>query len=73
MTRSGWAAAATGLRAGTPVFVGGADTFLYKGSNGRWRDVLTIDELATFDRRSQELLPLDAIAWTTLGEVALGS
>jgi len=53
------------------VFVGGADTFLYKGSNGRWRDVLTIDELAVFDRRSQELLPPDAIAWTTSGESAL--
>ena len=26
-------------------FVGGADTFLYKGTNGRWRDVLTADEL----------------------------
>jgi aryl sulfotransferase len=52
-------------------FVGGAETFLYKGSNGRWRDVLTIDELATFDRRSRELLPPDAIAWTTSGEAAL--
>ena len=30
-------------------FVGGADTFLYKGTNDRWRDVLTEDELATFD------------------------
>lgn len=52
-------------------FVGGAETFLYKGTNGRWRDVLTADELATFDRRSQELLPPDAIAWTTSGEAAL--
>jgi aryl sulfotransferase len=46
-------------------FVGGADTFLYKGTNGRWRDVLTPDELAAFDRRSAELLPAEAIAWTT--------
>jgi aryl sulfotransferase len=52
-------------------FIGGADTFLYKGSNGRWRDVLTIDELATFDRRSRELLPPDAIAWTMSGQAAL--
>ena len=37
-------------------FVGGADTFLYKGTNGRWRDVLTAEELDRFDRRSQELL-----------------
>jgi aryl sulfotransferase len=46
-------------------FVGGADTFLYKGTNGRWRDVLTADEIAAFHRRSTELLPADAIAWTT--------
>ena len=52
-------------------FVGGAETFLYKGSNGRWRDVLTADELAVFDRRCEELLPSDAIAWTTWGRAAL--
>ena len=45
-------------------FVGGADTFLFKGTNGRWRDVLTSDELAAFDRRARELLPPDAFAWT---------
>jgi aryl sulfotransferase len=44
-------------------FVGGAETFLYKGSNGRWIDVLTADERAAFDRRSRELLPPDAITW----------
>jgi aryl sulfotransferase len=46
-------------------FIGGADTFLYKATNGRWRDVLTADELAAFARRCQELLPADAITWTT--------
>ena len=29
--------------------IGGADAFLYKGTNGRWRDVLTPAELAAFD------------------------
>jgi aryl sulfotransferase len=52
------------------VFVGGADTFLYKGTNGRWRDVLTAEELDAFDRRARELLPPDAVAWTMLGEVS---
>jgi aryl sulfotransferase len=46
-------------------FVGGADTFLYKGTNGRWRDVLTDDELARFEQRQVEVLPPDAIAWLT--------
>lgn len=44
-------------------FVGGADTFLYKGTNGRWQNVLTDDELARFDARQQAVLPADAIAW----------
>jgi aryl sulfotransferase len=44
-------------------FVGGAGSFLYKGTNGRWRDVLTDDELEAFDKRCAELLPPDAIAW----------
>jgi aryl sulfotransferase len=52
-------------------FVGGADTFLYKASNGRWRDVLTADELAAFERRSRETLAPDAIAWTESGMSAL--
>jgi aryl sulfotransferase len=46
-------------------FVGGADTFLYRGTNGRWRDVLTDAELERFERRQRELLPPDAIAWLT--------
>lgn len=54
-------------------FVGGADTFLFKGSNGRWRDVLTADELERFDRRAREFLSEDAYAWTMLGESALSS
>jgi aryl sulfotransferase len=52
-------------------FVGGADSFLYKGTNGRWRDVLTVEELDRFDRRARELLPPEAIAWTTSGQTAL--
>jgi aryl sulfotransferase len=52
-------------------FVGGAETFLYKGSNGRWREVLTADELVMFDRRCEELLPGEAIAWTTSGRASV--
>ncbi len=44
-------------------FMGGADSFLYKGTNGRWRDVLTADELAEFDRRSREFLAPEALAF----------
>jgi aryl sulfotransferase len=45
-------------------FVGGATTFLYKGTNGRWRDVLTSAELAAYERVCEERLTPDAIEWT---------
>jgi hypothetical protein len=35
-------------------FVGGGESFLHKGTNGRWRDVLTDDELARYRRRGRE-------------------
>lgn len=45
------------------LFVGGADSFLYKGTNGRWRDVLTDDEVEAYERRAAEILSPDAVAW----------
>jgi aryl sulfotransferase len=45
------------------LFIGGADTFLYKGTNGRWRDLLTPEEVAAFDEASRQRLPADANAW----------
>jgi aryl sulfotransferase len=48
-------------------FIGGADTFLYKGTNGRWRAVLDDDELAEFDRHCDEHLPPDAAEWLNRG------
>jgi len=53
------------------LFVGGADTFLYKATNGRWHDVLTADEVDRFELRARQLLPPDAIGWATAGEAAL--
>jgi aryl sulfotransferase len=52
-------------------FEGGAQSFLFKGTNGRWRDVLGADELAAYARRTLELLPPDAAAWLERGRAAL--
>jgi aryl sulfotransferase len=49
------------------VFEGGAESFLFKGTNGRWRDVLTPEELARYDARVAELLPPAAAAWLERG------
>lgn len=52
------------------VFEGGADAFLYKGTNDRWRDVLTAEEVAAFEAALDERLPADAAAWTRGEHVA---
>ena len=49
------------------LFEGGAQRFLFKGSNGRWREVLTQDELAAYAKRVAEILPADAAAWLEHG------
>jgi aryl sulfotransferase len=54
-------------------FVGGAESFLYRGTNGRWHDELAADEVAAFDRRARQLLPPDATAWTIHGDSAVTS
>jgi aryl sulfotransferase len=48
-------------------FEGGAQSFLFKGTNGRWRDVLTPAELSAYEKRAAELLPPDAVAWLERG------
>ena len=39
------------------VWKGGADQFFFKGTNGRWRDVLTDDDLALYETRGRHPRP----------------
>jgi len=43
-------------------FAGGTNAFLYKGSNGRWRQALTADDLALYDAVASRLDP-ELRAW----------
>jgi len=43
-------------------FAGGADSFLYKGTNGRWRDVLVPDDLVLYEKMAADLDP-DLRGW----------
>ena len=52
------------------LFEGGAKSFIFKGTNGRWRDVLTAEELATYASRVAELLPAPAALWLEKGRHA---
>ena len=48
---------------------GGADTFLNKGTNGRWRDVLSASELALYDTACDRALSPDCREWLEIGGV----
>ena len=52
------------------MFEGGVKGFLFKGTNGRWRDVLTEDELARYQERANACLPAEAVAWLEHGRNA---
>ncbi len=39
---------------------GGAETFIHKGTNGRWREVLSAEESAKYERMASEALGYEA-------------
>jgi aryl sulfotransferase len=55
---------------GGAIFEGGAKTFINKGVNGRWRDVLTAEESAAYERTALEKLGPDCARWLATGERA---
>jgi len=46
---------------------GGAKTFFNRGTNGRWRDVLSEDELALYDAAAKRELTPDCRSWLENG------
>ena len=54
------------------VFHGGHESFLNKGTNGRWKDVLTDGDLARFDRMATAKFTPAARAWIEGGRLAAG-
>lgn len=55
---------------GGAIFDGGARTFINKGINGRWRDVLSADEIAAYERAALAELGPDCAHWLATGETA---
>jgi aryl sulfotransferase len=49
---------------------GGADTFMHKGTNGRWREVLSAEEVALYDAACERALSPECRAWLELGRHA---
>lgn len=48
---------------------GGAQTFIHKGVNGRWRDVLQEDEMRKYERLAEKELDKECAHWLATGEV----
>jgi len=49
----------------------GARTFFHKGTNGRWREVLTEAELAMYEQTRDRVLTPDCARWLALGRAGL--
>ena len=52
---------------GGGMWNGGAKTFINKGTNDRWRDVLTADEIADYDTKALAELGPDCARWLAIG------
>jgi len=51
--------------------IGGADRFIYKGTNGRWKGVLTKGELDMYEKKTTNQLSPDSKQWLEFGESTL--
>lgn len=54
------------------VFRGGGSAFVNKGTNERWRDVLSAEEVAKCDRLARENLGPECAHWLVTGELPQG-
>lgn len=52
---------------GGQIFKGGGKTFINKGTNGRWRDVLTASEVAAYEERALDELGPECARWLADG------
>jgi aryl sulfotransferase len=52
-----------------PGLIGGGATFYSKGTNGRWRDVLTADDLARYDAEVARHLTPECAEWLATGRL----
>jgi aryl sulfotransferase len=50
------------------IWTEGARTFFFKGTNGRWREVLAPEEVALYDEKAAEALTPECRAWLEGGK-----
>ena len=52
---------------GGAPFKGGAQSFFHKGTNGRWKDILSAEELALYDAAAMRELTPECRRWLEVG------
>jgi aryl sulfotransferase len=50
-------------------FIGGAKTFFCKGTNERWKDLLTKEESQSYEKRAIEELGVEGARWLATGDL----
>jgi aryl sulfotransferase len=53
---------------GGAFWEGGAKTFVHKGTNGRWKDVLSAEDTARYEKAAVDELGADNAAWLASGQ-----
>lgn len=59
--------AATTAPMGGAMWAGGGETFINKGTNGRWRDILTAAEVTEYEQRATTELGEECARWLASG------
>jgi len=54
------------------IFEGGTKGFIFKGTNGRWRDVLDVADLSAYRQTLEASLPPEALRFVVGGRRAVG-
>jgi aryl sulfotransferase len=62
--------AAKSVPLGGAFWEGGAETFIHKGVNGRWRDVLSAEDSAKYEQRATAELGEECAHWLATGELS---
>tara|TARA_R110002072_G_scaffold109341_2_gene236695 strand:- start:1470 stop:2372 length:903 start_codon:yes stop_codon:yes gene_type:complete len=55
---------------GDAFWDGGAQTFVHKGTNGRWRETLSAQEVSKYERRAALELDSECAQWLATGETS---
>jgi aryl sulfotransferase len=55
---------------GGDIFEGGAESFIFKGSNDRWRDMLTKEDVEAYESQALKELGPECAHWLATGEMS---